>query len=96
MFDRSFLDPACAARGARRLGRRGRWRREPLGPRGLPYRGATGKTEAVMRLSRYFLPVLKETPPRAADRQHRLMLRAGMIRRPRPASIPGCRWAPAC
>ena len=33
-----------------------------------------------MRLSRYFLPVLKETPAEAQIISHRLMLRAGMIR----------------
>ncbi len=33
-----------------------------------------------MRLSRYFLPVLKETPADAEIVSHRLMLRAGMIR----------------
>jgi len=33
-----------------------------------------------MRLSRYFLPVLKDTPSEAAIASHRLMLRAGMIR----------------
>lgn len=33
-----------------------------------------------MRLSRYFLPVLKETPSEAQIVSHRLMLRAGMVR----------------
>ncbi|MCY4151666.1 MAG: proline--tRNA ligase [Aestuariivita sp.] len=33
-----------------------------------------------MRLSRYFLPVLKETPAEARVASHRLMLRAGMIK----------------
>ncbi|WP_417581414.1 proline--tRNA ligase [Pelagibacterium sp.] len=33
-----------------------------------------------MRLSRYFLPVLKETPKEAEITSHRFMLRAGMIR----------------
>jgi len=33
-----------------------------------------------MRLSRYFLPTLKETPSEASIVSHRLMLRAGMIR----------------
>ena len=33
-----------------------------------------------MRLSRYFLPILKETPAEAQIVSHRLMLRAGMIR----------------
>jgi len=35
---------------------------------------------AAMRLSRYFVPVLKETPAEAQIVSHRLMLRAGMIR----------------
>src|SRR6202451_943514 len=34
-----------------------------------------------MRLSRYFLPSLRETPKEAEIASHRLMLRAGMIRR---------------
>jgi prolyl-tRNA synthetase len=33
-----------------------------------------------MRLSRYFLPIIKETPKEAEIVSHRLMLRAGMIR----------------
>ena len=33
-----------------------------------------------MRLSRYFLPLLKQTPAEAQIVSHRLMLRAGMIR----------------
>jgi prolyl-tRNA synthetase len=33
-----------------------------------------------MRLSRYFLPVLKQTPAEAQITSHRLMLRAGMLR----------------
>jgi len=33
-----------------------------------------------MRLSRYFLPILKETPKDAEIASHRLMLRAGMMR----------------
>src|SRR6266480_3765401 len=33
-----------------------------------------------MRLSRYFLPILKETPKEAEIASHRLMLRAGMMR----------------
>ena len=33
-----------------------------------------------MRLTRYFLPTLKETPSEAQIVSHRLMLRAGMIR----------------
>src|SRR6202051_122350 len=37
-----------------------------------------------MRLSRYFLPVLKETPNEAQIVSHRLMLRAGLIRQQAP------------
>src|SRR5919112_6676592 len=33
-----------------------------------------------MRLSRYFLPILRETPKEAEIASHRLMLRAGMMR----------------
>ncbi len=33
-----------------------------------------------MRLTQYFLPVLKETPSEAQIVSHRLMLRAGMVR----------------
>src|SRR6266498_5561299 len=33
-----------------------------------------------MRLSRYFLPILRETPKEAEVLSHRLMLRAGLIR----------------
>ena len=39
-----------------------------------------------MRLSRYFLPVLKETPSDAEIVSHQLMLRAGMIKQRRPAA----------
>src|SRR4029077_14366882 len=34
----------------------------------------------LMRLSRYFLPILRETPKEAEVVSHRLMLRAGLIR----------------
>src|SRR6201999_3167066 len=37
-------------------------------------------TRASMRLSRYFLPILRETPKEAEIVSHRLMLRAGMLR----------------
>jgi prolyl-tRNA synthetase len=37
-------------------------------------------SKIVMRLSRYFLPLLKETPAEAQIVSHQLMLRAGMIR----------------
>ena len=33
-----------------------------------------------MRLSRYFLPILRETPKEAEIVSHRLMLRAGLVR----------------
>jgi prolyl-tRNA synthetase len=33
-----------------------------------------------MRLSRFFLPILRETPKEAEIVSHRLMLRAGMMR----------------
>jgi prolyl-tRNA synthetase len=33
-----------------------------------------------MRLSRYFLPTLRETPKEAEIVSHRLMLRAGLVR----------------
>src|SRR5260221_4055661 len=36
--------------------------------------------ENAMRLSRYFLPILRETPKEAEIVSHRLMLRAGMMR----------------
>src|SRR6202521_3432174 len=36
--------------------------------------------ELNMRLSRYFLPILRETPKEAEIVSHRLMLRAGLIR----------------
>ncbi len=38
------------------------------------------KTDTSMRLSRYFLPILRETPKEAEIVSHRLMLRAGMLR----------------
>src|SRR5271167_483971 len=38
------------------------------------------RDENPMRLSRYFLPILRETPKEAEIVSHRLMLRAGMIR----------------
>ncbi len=40
----------------------------------------TARPGESVRLSRYFLPVLKETPSEAQIASHRLMLRAGMIR----------------
>ena len=44
-----------------------------------------------MRLTRYFLPVLKETPSEAQIVSHRLMLRAGMIKQ---ASAGIYNWLP--
>jgi len=44
-----------------------------------------------MRLSRYFLPILKETPREADIVSHRLMLRAGMIRQQAAGSFA---WLP--
>jgi prolyl-tRNA synthetase len=38
------------------------------------------RKRAFMRLSRYFLPILRETPKEADIVSHRLMLRAGMLR----------------
>jgi prolyl-tRNA synthetase len=52
-------------------------------PQAIPYKGAPQqitRNAAAMRLSRYFLPVLKETPSEAQIVSHRLMLRAGMMR----------------
>src|ERR1700678_3740799 len=43
-------------------------------------RGFTDSLSALMRLSRFFLPILKENPKEAEIVSHRLMLRAGMIR----------------
>jgi prolyl-tRNA synthetase len=44
-----------------------------------------------MRLSRYFMPILKETPREAEIVSHRLMLRAGMIRQQAAGSFS---WLP--
>src|SRR5215212_7019883 len=44
-----------------------------------------------MRLSRFFLPILKETPREAEIVSHRLMLRAGMIRQQAAGSFS---WLP--
>ncbi|GLR61204.1 proline--tRNA ligase [Rhizobium indigoferae] len=43
-------------------------------------RGISTAPESAMRLSRYFMPILKENPKEAEIVSHRLMLRAGMIR----------------
>jgi prolyl-tRNA synthetase len=42
--------------------------------------GPAEPSETSMRLSRYFMPILKENPKEAEIVSHRLMLRAGMIR----------------
>ncbi|MGZ2449685.1 prolyl-tRNA synthetase [Rhizobium ruizarguesonis] len=42
--------------------------------------GISTAPESAMRLSRYFMPILKENPKEAEIVSHRLMLRAGMIR----------------
>ena len=49
-----------------------------------------------MRLSRYFLPVLRETPAEAQIASHRLMLRAGLIKQAAAGFIRGCLWASRC
>ncbi len=51
-------------------------------PQRLRSNNSTSKIQLqeVMRLSRYFLPNLRETPKEAEIASHRLMLRAGMIR----------------
>src|SRR6202161_1906482 len=41
-----------------------------------------------MRLSRYFMPILRETPKEAEIVSHRLMLRAGMIRQEAAGFLP--------
>src|SRR6201991_354054 len=38
------------------------------------------ESPTIMRLSRFFLPILRETPKEAEIVSHRLMLRAGMVR----------------
>jgi prolyl-tRNA synthetase len=46
----------------------------------VPHRSAAPIPELLMRLSRFFLPILKEAPREAEIVSHRLMLRAGMMR----------------
>jgi prolyl-tRNA synthetase len=48
----------------------------------IPINGpvASSQTRFAMRLSRYYLPTLKDTPAEAQIASHRLMLRAGMVR----------------
>jgi prolyl-tRNA synthetase len=45
-----------------------------------PFCAIVTSSESLMRWSRYFLPLLKETPADAQIISHQLMLRAGMIR----------------
>ncbi len=49
-----------------------------------------------MRLSQFFLPLIKENPSEAQVVSHRLMLRAGMIKQQAAGIIRGCRWGFAC
>jgi prolyl-tRNA synthetase len=62
--------------------RRTAWLAAGIAPSGgFPYVGGTPEAGAErMRLTRYFLPILRETPAEAQIASHRLMLRAGMIR----------------
>ena len=45
-----------------------------------PWPSQETDSQITMRLSRYFLPILRETPKEAEIVSHRLMLRAGLIR----------------
>jgi len=47
-----------------------------------------------MRLSKYFLPVLKETPKEAEIISHRLMLRAGLISQEKRGRVKWCKLEP--
>ena len=49
-------------------------------PNPVSLRAITDSQSIAMRLSRFFLPILKENPKEAEIVSHRLMLRAGMIR----------------
>jgi prolyl-tRNA synthetase len=51
-----------------------------VGPRAARRHAESHPTEPIMRLSRYFLPILRETPKDAEIVSHRLMLRAGLVR----------------
>jgi prolyl-tRNA synthetase len=51
----------------------------PDNPVSVPQARSEASVEP-MRLSRYFLPILRETPKEAEIVSHRLMLRAGMVR----------------
>jgi prolyl-tRNA synthetase len=45
-----------------------------------------------MRASQFFINTLKEAPADAEIISHKLLTRAGMIRKLAAASIPTCRW----
>src|SRR4051794_41910707 len=49
-------------------------------PNPLSLQPITDSQSIAMRLSRFFLPILKENPKEAEIVSHRLMLRAGMLR----------------
>ena len=46
-----------------------------------------------LRMSTLFLRTLREDPADAEVPSHRLLVRAGYVRRVAPASTPGCRSA---
>ena len=47
----------------------------------------------VLRLSNLFVRTLREDPVDAEVASHKLLVRAGYIRRAAPACTPGCPWA---
>ena len=49
-----------------------------------------------MRATQFFISTTKEAPSEAELVSHKLMLRAGLIKRLGSGCIPGCRWACAC
>ena len=57
----------------------------------IPARFSHPILEFLMRLSRYFLPILNENPREAEIVSHRLMLRAGMLRQQAAGSFS---WLP--
>ena len=50
----------------------------------------------ILRMSSLFVRTLRDDPADAEVPSHRLLVRAGYIRRAAPASTPGCRWACGC
>jgi prolyl-tRNA synthetase len=54
--------------------------RDPVSVTLLEWSNTADSRKNPMRLSRYFLPILRETPKEAEIVSHRLMLRAGMMR----------------